>query len=113
MLPGKAPIIEIKNVSKEYRMGETVVTALDNVSLKIFEGDFLVIVGPSGSGKSTLMHIIGLLDTPTKGAIFVDGKDIRLLDEWHLAMLRRNKIGFVFQSFNLIPTLNALENATG
>ncbi|HZX34693.1 MAG TPA: ABC transporter ATP-binding protein [archaeon] len=110
MLPGKAPIIEIKNVSKEYRMGETVVTALDNVSLKIFEGDFLVIVGPSGSGKSTLMHIIGLLDTPTKGAIFVDGKDIRLLDEWHLAMLRRNKIGFVFQSFNLIPTLNALEN---
>lgn len=106
----KTPLLEVAEVTKQYRMGETIVDALAGVSLKILEGEFVVIVGPSGSGKSTLMHILGLLDTPTTGKVFIDGKDTSLLDDWRLAMLRRNKIGFVFQSFNLIPTLNAFEN---
>ncbi len=104
------PVIEVKNVKKHYRLGEITVKALDGVSLSICAGDFVVIVGPSGSGKSTLMHILGTLDVPTEGAVLVDGKDISILDDWNLAMLRRNKIGFIFQSFNLIPTLNTLEN---
>ena len=103
-------LIRIENVSKEYHLGETVVKALDGVSLSINEGEFVVIVGPSGSGKSTLMHILGTLDHPTKGDVFVDNENVKDLDEWELAMLRRNKIGFIFQTFNLIPTLNALEN---
>ncbi len=106
----QVPIVELKDVVKEYRLGLTSVRALDGVSLKVNKGDFMVIVGPSGSGKSTLMHILGILDKPTSGKVFVDGKDISLLDDWHLAMIRRNKIGFIFQSFNLIPTLNAFEN---
>ncbi|MCH7902283.1 ABC transporter ATP-binding protein [archaeon] len=103
-------LIRIENVSKEYHLGETVVKALDGVSLSIYEGEFIVIVGPSGSGKSTLMHILGTLDHPTRGDVFVDNENVKDLDEWELAMLRRNKIGFIFQTFNLIPTLNALEN---
>ena len=104
------PIIEAKNVVKEYHLGKTSIKALNGVSLQIFEGDFVVIVGPSGSGKSTLMHILGTLDHPSSGKIFVDGQDISILDDWHIALLRRKKIGFIFQSFNLIPTLSALEN---
>jgi len=104
------PIIELKNVVKEYHLGGTIVRALAGVSLQIFEGDFVVIVGPSGSGKSTLMHILGTLDQPSKGDVFVNGENVKDLDDWELAMLRRNKIGFIFQSFNLIPTLTALEN---
>ena len=103
-------LIRVKNVTKEYHLGDTVVKALDGVSLSIYEGEFVVIVGPSGSGKSTLMHILGTLDHPTKGDVFVDNENVKDLDEWELAMLRRNKIGFIFQTFNLIPTLNALEN---
>jgi len=103
-------LIRIENVSKEYHLGETVVKALDGVSLSIYEGEFVVIVGPSGSGKSTLMHILGTLDHPTRGDVFIDNENVKDLDEWELAMLRRNKIGFIFQTFNLIPTLNALEN---
>ena len=103
-------LIRIENVSKEYHLGETVVKALDGVSFSIYEGEFIVIVGPSGSGKSTLMHILGTLDHPTRGDVFVDNENVKDLDEWELAMLRRNKIGFIFQTFNLIPTLNALEN---
>ena len=103
-------LIRIENVSKEYHLGETVVKALDGVSLSIYEGEFIVIVGPSGSGKSTLMHILGTLDHPTRGDVFVDNENVKDLNEWELAMLRRNKIGFIFQTFNLIPTLNALEN---
>ncbi len=103
-------LIEMKDVVKEYRLGEVVVKALDGVSLKVNEGDFMVIVGPSGSGKSTLMHILGTLDHPTSGSVWIDGENVKELDGWELAMLRRNKIGFIFQSFNLIPTLNALEN---
>lgn len=103
-------LIEAANVVKHYRMGEVVVEALRGVSLKIDQGDFAVIVGPSGSGKSTLMHILGALDHPTTGKVYMDGIDISELDDWHLAMIRRNKIGFIFQQFNLIPTLSALEN---
>ncbi|PIN85224.1 MAG: hypothetical protein COV47_03135 [Candidatus Diapherotrites archaeon CG11_big_fil_rev_8_21_14_0_20_37_9] len=106
----KKEVIRIKNVFKHYQLGDTIVKALDGVSLSIYEGDFVVIVGPSGSGKSTLMHILGTLDNPTKGEVFVDDENIDVLDDWHLAMLRRNKIGFIFQSFNLIPTLTTLEN---
>ncbi|MCR4369488.1 MAG: ABC transporter ATP-binding protein, partial [archaeon] len=82
----------------------------DGVSLQISQGDFVVIVGPSGSGKSTLMHVLGTLDHPTSGTVFVDGENIKELDDFELAMLRRKKIGFIFQNFNLIPTLSALEN---
>lgn len=103
-------MIEAKNVSKVYRLGNTTVNALRSVSLEINKGEFVVIVGPSGSGKSTLMHILGALDLPTKGDVFIDGDNITKLDDWSLAMIRRNKIGFVFQEFNLIPTLTALEN---
>ncbi|MFH1256357.1 MAG: ABC transporter ATP-binding protein [Candidatus Diapherotrites archaeon] len=104
------PIIRAVNVTKRYKMGKTIVEALRGVSLEIHEGDFVVIVGPSGSGKSTLMHILGALDHPTSGDVFIEGQNITVLDEWSLAMLRRNKIGFIFQTFNLVPTLNALEN---
>lgn len=107
---GKHIIIEAKDIHKIYKLGEIDVPALRGVSLRIERRDFIVIVGPSGSGKSTLMHILGALDHPTKGNVFIDGEDIGILDEWSLAMLRRNKIGFVFQAFNLIPTLTALEN---
>jgi len=93
-------------------MGDSIVKALSGVSLKIEKGDFLVVVGPSGSGKSTLMHILSALDHPTSGKVFIDGEDTSVLDDWHLAMIRRNKIGFIFQTFNLIPTLNSVENVT-
>ncbi|MCX6801994.1 MAG: ABC transporter ATP-binding protein [Candidatus Diapherotrites archaeon] len=105
-----ASLIEARNVTKKYKMDKVVVEALRGVSIKIEKGDFIVIVGPSGSGKSTLLHLLGALDRPTSGQVLVDGKDISKMDDWSLAMIRRKKIGFVFQSFNLIPTLNALEN---
>ena len=103
-------LISAKNITKNYELGRTVVHALRGVSLDVEKGDFIVIVGPSGSGKSTLMHILGALDRPSDGDVFIDGKSITKLDEWHLAMIRRKKIGFIFQTFNLIPTLTALEN---
>ncbi len=103
-------MIEAIKVEKKYVMGAEVVNALRGVSLKIDDGDFAVIIGPSGSGKSTLMHILGALDHPSKGTVFIDGRNITELDDYGLAAIRRNLIGFVFQSFNLIPTLNALEN---
>ena len=106
----KETIIEVKDIFKEYHLGGVVVKALDGVSFSVDEGDFIVIVGPSGSGKSTLMHILGTLDQPTRGDVLVDGENIKDHDDWEMAMLRRKKIGFIFQSFNLIPTLNALEN---
>ena len=103
-------VLELRDVKKIYEMGQAEVKALDGVSISIKRGSFAVIVGPSGSGKSTLMHIMGTLDHPTVGKVFVEGTDLGVLDDWDLAMLRRNKIGFIFQNFNLIPTLNALEN---
>lgn len=103
-------MIEVKNVSKIYTMGKDEVIALDNVSVKIKDGDFVAIVGPSGSGKSTLMHLLGGLDTPSGGKILIDGKDISNLTDKEMSRYRREKVGFVFQSFNLEPTQTALEN---
>jgi len=95
---------------KEYRMGDTVVKALDNVSLHIKQHEFVAIVGPSGSGKSTLMNMIGCLDTPTSGTYYLDGKEVSKLNDNQLAEIRSRKIGFIFQSFNLLQKLTALEN---
>ena len=103
-------IIELKNVWKIYELGEVKVPAVKDVSLRIQKGDYVVILGPSGSGKSTMMNMVGALDVPTKGQIFLDGKDIGLMSESELAQLRGKKIGFVFQQFNLIPTLTATQN---
>ncbi len=103
-------MIECKNISKIYRTegGET--QALKNVSLRIEDGEFVAIIGPSGSGKSTLMHILGCLDTPTAGSYFLDGQDVSRFSDDNLADIRRNKIGFVFQSFNLLPRTTVLKN---
>ncbi|SMC27434.1 putative ABC transport system ATP-binding protein [Clostridium acidisoli DSM 12555] len=103
-------MIEVKNVSKTYKMGKEVVTALNNVTVKINDSEFVAIVGPSGSGKSTLMHLVGGLDTPTAGSIYVDGKDISKLKDKDMSKYRNQTIGFVFQSFNLENTQTALEN---
>lgn len=106
----KQNIIELKNVAKHYEMGHDLVKALDGIDVKINQGDFIAIVGPSGSGKSTMMNMVGALDLPTKGVVYLDGEDITHFEESHLAQIRGNKIGFVFQTFNLIPTLTAAEN---
>ena len=103
-------LIELKNVTKYYEMGETIVKALDGIDIKIENGDFVAIMRPSGSGKSTAMNLVGSLDNSTKGEIRLDGRDISHLDESQLAQLRGKKIGFIFQSFNLIPNLTAKEN---
>src|SRR3989338_5816536 len=103
-------IIELRNVWKTYRMGEVEVNALCGLNLKIKKGEFVAIQGPSGSGKSTAMNIVGCLDIPTKGDIFLEGQNIAKLHESDLAQIRGRKIGFIFQQFNLIPTLTALEN---
>ncbi len=105
-------IIELRDVCKNYLVGMSVVKAVRNVSLEIKKGDFMAIVGPSGSGKSTIMNLIGALDLASEGNIFLDGQDIEKLSESELAKIRGKKIGFVFQTFNLIPTLTALENIT-
>ena len=103
-------IIKLNNVHKDYFMGDSIIRALDGVDVSIKKGDFIAIVGPSGSGKSTMMNMVGALDLASKGEIFLDGRDIEHLEESELAQVRGKKIGFVFQTFNLIPTLNALEN---
>jgi putative ABC transport system ATP-binding protein len=103
-------IIELKNVWKIYKMEEVEVHALRDIDLKIKREEFVAIIGPSGSGKSTLLHMIGLLDRPTSGKIYLDGLDISKLNDSELARLRGMKIGFVFQFFNLYPTLTAREN---
>jgi putative ABC transport system ATP-binding protein len=103
-------IIELKDVWKVYKMGEVEVPALQGVDLEVRRGEFVVIAGASGSGKSTLMNLVGCLDVPSKGNIYLDGDDIASLRESELAQARGRKIGFIFQGFNLIPTLNALEN---
>lgn len=103
-------IISLENVWKIYQLGKVEVVALRGITLEIKKGTFLSIIGPSGSGKSTLLHIIGCLDFPTKGKVFLEGQDIKKLNEDELARIRGKKIGFVFQQFNLIPNLTALEN---
>src|SRR3989344_4467044 len=103
-------LIELKNVSKFYRMGDNIVKALDGIDLIVEKGDFVAIMGPSGSGKSTCMNLTGSLDLATKGEIYLDGVNIETLEESELAQIRGQKIGFIFQSFNLIPNLTALEN---
>ena len=103
-------VVELKNVYKIYSMGEVNVNALNGVDLKITKGEFASIMGPSGSGKSTMMHIIGALDLATSGKVFIDNIDLSTLSEDQLSVIRGKKIGFVFQDFNLIPTLTAIEN---
>jgi putative ABC transport system ATP-binding protein len=103
-------LIKFENLSKIYKIGETEVHALRGISYSIHGGDFLAIMGPSGSGKSTLMNIIGCLDRPTSGKYFLEGEEISSLDRNKLARIRNKKIGFVFQSFNLLPRTTALEN---
>jgi putative ABC transport system ATP-binding protein len=104
------PLIEARRLVKLYRMGEETVRAIDDVSFEIARGAYCAIVGPSGSGKSTLMNILGGLDTPTDGRIVIDGIDIGQMDDEGLAQFRNRTIGFVFQSFNLLPRLTAMEN---
>ena len=103
-------MLEVIGVSKIYGSGETKVTALNEVSFKVNEGDYIAIMGPSGSGKSTLMHILGALDSPTSGTYFLDNKNVSTLSDDELADIRRDKIGFVFQSFNLLPRTTVLRN---
>jgi len=106
----RLPIIYMHDIHRYYIVGDIVVKALDGVSVKIYKGDFTAIMGPSGSGKSTMMNLIGCLDTPTSGRILIDGEDTRGLSETELAYIRNRKIGFVFQQFNLLSKITALEN---
>jgi putative ABC transport system ATP-binding protein len=103
-------MIEIKNITKTYGEGETAFRALKDISFTIKDGEFVAIMGPSGSGKSTLMHILGCLDTPTSGTYHLDSKDVSMMDDDELAEIRKDKIGFVFQSFNLLPRTTVLRN---
>src|SRR6202166_737556 len=103
-------MIEIKNITKTYGTGDTAFQALKGVSFKIEDGEFVAIMGPSGSGKSTMMHILGCLDTPTSGSYHLDGKDVSKMSDEQLAEIRKDKIGFVFQSFNLLPRTTVLRN---
>lgn len=107
---GEDIIIELRDVWKTYIMGEIKVHALRGLNLKVKKGEFLAVMGPSGSGKSTFMNMVGCLDIPTKGSIFLDGKDISLMSESDLAQIRGRKIGFIFQKFNLLNTMTAKEN---
>ena len=102
-------IARIENLSKSYGSGNTKVEALKNINLTINQGEFLAVVGPSGSGKSTLLHLLGGVDKPTSGKVYVDGVDIYSLSEKELAIFRRRKVGFIFQFYNLVPVLTAEE----
>tara|TARA_Y100000310_G_scaffold341355_1_gene440234 strand:+ start:2206 stop:2916 length:711 start_codon:yes stop_codon:yes gene_type:complete len=106
----KTPIIRLKDVAKFYHMGDETVKALNGINIDIYEGDFVAIVGPSGSGKSTAMNMVGALDFSTKGDIYLDNINIEHLEESDLAQIRGRRIGFIFQTFNLIQTLTAVEN---
>lgn len=103
-------ILRVENLTKIYGKGNTAVKALDNVSLSVEKGEFVAIIGPSGSGKSTLLHIIGGVDTPTSGKVFINNTDIFSLNENNLAIFRRRQIGLIYQFYNLIPVLNVEEN---
>ena len=105
-------ILEVQNLCKTYGKGEAEVRALDNVSFSVGKGEFIATVGESGSGKSTLLNVVGALDNPTSGKVLIDGKDIFSMPEKRLTVFRRQNIGFIFQSFNLIPELNVEQNIT-
>jgi len=104
------PVIEAHELQRDFHLGDTTVHALRGVSFRIEPGEYLAIIGPSGSGKTTLMNLIGCLDTPTAGSYFLDGEEVSLLDDDSLSHVRNEKIGFVFQTFNLLPRATALDN---
>lgn len=108
--PGQPPILKLRNVRRRFMLGETSIDAVHDISLDIHGGEFLAVWGPSGSGKTTLMNIIGLIDAPTEGEVHFEDQDTRLLSDDALTAFRASKIGFVFQNFNLVPVLSALEN---
>ena len=105
-------IVKVENLSKQYGSGETAVNALNDVSFSVRKGEFVAIVGPSGSGKSTLLHMLGGVDRPTRGKVFIDNTDIYNLNETQLAIFRRRQIGLIYQFYNLIPVLSVEENIT-
>lgn len=105
-------ILRVENLSKIYGTGTNAVTALDRVSFSVEKGEFIAIIGPSGSGKSTLLHILGGVDKPTGGKVFLDGKDVYAQNDEQLAVFRRRQVGLIYQFYNLIPVLNAVENIT-
>lgn len=105
-------ILRIENLNKTYGKGENQVKAVDNISFSVQKGEFVAIIGASGSGKSTLLHLIGGVDRPTSGKVFIDGKDIYTLNDDNLAIFRRRQIGLIYQFYNLIPVLNVAENIT-
>ncbi len=107
---GAKPVIRIENITKTFKLGEVEVNALRGVSFRIMPGEYVAIMGPSGSGKSTLMNIIGCLDTPTSGRYWLDGTEVNNMNDDQLATIRNKKIGFVFQTFNLLPRTTALDN---
>ena len=105
-------ILKVENLVKQYGKGDTMVKAVDNISFTVEKGEFVAIVGSSGSGKSTLLHIIGGVDRPTSGKVYVDGEDVFKLNENNLAIFRRRQVGLIYQFYNLIPILNVKENIT-
>lgn len=106
----KETVIQVENLVKAYQLGKVLIPALRGISFDVAKGEFLVVMGPSGSGKTTLLNLLGAIDKPGSGRIFIDGKDITTLGEGELTKLRRHKIGFIFQFYNLIPSLTAIEN---
>jgi len=111
MEPSEAfPIVKVENIDKVYRIGKTQIYALRGITMGLQKGEFVAIMGPSGSGKTTLLNIMGALDRPTRGKIYIEGKDLTKLSEGELSLIRRDKIGFVFQFYNLISVLTAQEN---